>query len=203
MSDQQTSYDAGDPVKVSDEEGEYYGVIIDVGEELTVQMITQDLDDKVYRITSDAYLVPRTAIAEHKPLKGSDDGAPRAFHELGFRMLDGGSFARHSDEEGAQLMPVGDEAFELLSESDSDDDSMSDFIVRDHECEPFTHADSSIDFVRETHQAVRAFQSWIPQSEQEYNAKEFIERQESRAVQIDDEIRFSRGMPGANYARPE
>lgn len=202
MACEQTSYSIGDPVKVSDVEGEYVGVVIDTGPELTVQMIRKCTRDNVYRITDSAYMVPHASVVEHKPLYGSDDGAPKAFSELGFRMLDGGSFVRHSDEEGSLLLPVGDAAFEVMSDEDSDYGSMKDFIVNDDECEPFTHADPSIEFVKETHQAVRAYNNWIPNNEQEHNAREFIQQQEARAVQIDDEIRFARGMPGANYSFP-
>lgn len=198
----QTSYTIGDPVKVCDSEGEYYGVVVNTGAELTVQMIKQDVADKVYRITDSAFLVPAECVVDHKPLHGSDDGAPHAFYELGFRMLDGGSFVRHIDEVGDQLMPVGDAAFELVSDEDSEYGSMEDFIVDDDKCEPFTHADPSIPFVHETHQAVLAYNNWIPGNEQEHNAREFIQQQEARAVQIDDEIRFARGMAAANYSQP-
>lgn len=203
MALEQTSYNIGDPVKVCDQEGEFYGVVIETGVELTVQMIKQSTKDNVYRITDSAYLVSRGSIVEHKPLYGSDDGAPKAFDELGFRMLDGGSFAKHSDEESGLLLPVGDAEFEIMSDDDSDYGSMEDFIVKDDECEPFTHADPSIAFVNETHRAVRAFNNWVPSNEQEHSAKEFIQRQEARAVQIDDEIRFARGMAGANYSAPD
>ena len=205
MSEKQTSYSIGDPVKVSDQDGEYYGVIVGLGHELTVQMIKQDPQDKVYRITTTEFLVAPSEVAEHKPLYGSDDNAPKAFDELGFRMLDGGSFAKHSDENGSTLMPIGDAGFEVQSDDDdelSDCDSMKDFIVPDDECEPFTHADPSIPFVKETHEAVRAFEGWLPNNEQEKNAKHFIVQQELRAVRLDDEIRFKKGMPAANYTQP-
>jgi len=200
---EQTSYNTGDPVKVSDREGEYYGVVIGVDEELTVQMIARQ-PDSTYHITEDAYVVPHRSITEHKALGGNDDHAPKAYSELGFRMLDGSSFARYSDDEGDTLVPVGDAEFELISDDDdSDYGSMSEFIVEDGACEPFTHADPSIAFVQETHQAVRAFNDWVPSTEQEHSARDFIQGQESRAVQIDDEIRFAQGKPGVNYSRPD
>ena len=202
MTSDQTSYYIGDPVQVSDQEGEYYGVVVGVAEELTVQMISKQANH-VWHITSSEYLVPRSSVVQHKPLHGRDEKAPAAYHELGFRMLDGGSFVRLSDDNGNKLLPIGDPEFEVLSDDGEDSfGSLEDFIVPDHECEPFTQADSSDPFVAETHSAVRAFNDWVPATEQEASAREFIVQQESRAVRIDDDIRFAQGKGSVPYSRP-
>ena len=160
----------------------------------------------MYRIGSDCYHIEVASIVKHHALQGDDDKAPRAFDALGFRMIDGGTFVKHSDEQGSALFPVGEGAYDLVSSDDEEDladPTLGGFIVPDEECEPFTHAAGDSAFVRETHAAVRAFNDWIPKNEQEAQARSFMIRQEARAAQLDDEARFARNMPGANYRQPD
>ena len=82
------------------------------------------------------------------------------------------------------------------------DPTLGGFIVDDDKCEPFTPAPETSDFVRETHAAVRAFNSWVPTDEQQAQARQFIIRQEERASRIDDELRFDKNMPPISYNRP-
>ena len=206
-SSETTSYDIGDPVEVSDEVGNYFGVIVDHvdDETLCVQMIKQRAD-QCYEVTSDAYHVPHDAIAQHVSIDGDDDNAPAAFHSLGFRMIDGSTFVKLSDETGDRMFPVGDPLFDVRSDDDgSSMGSLRDFIVDDDECEPFTIAESNHPFVRETHAAVQQFNDWTPATDQEYSIRRFIQEQEARAVVIDDNIRCSRPNSGPcpNYARPD
>ena len=201
----ETSYGVGDPVEVSDAVGNYLGVVIECVDRdtLCVQMIKKH-DDNIYRITSDAYHVPHSAIAQHAPIHGDDGAAPRAYDSLGYRMLDGSSFIKHSDETGDTLWPVGDGEYDIRSEDGSDSaGSLADFIVSDSECELFTQAEPTTDFVRETHAAVREFNSWVPQNDQEYSMRRFIQAQEARAVAIDDNNRCARGGGAApSYSEP-
>jgi len=200
-----TSYSVGDPVEVCDEDGSYHGVVIELVDSTTlcVQMMKKQ-SDNMYHISDDAYHVPHAAIAHHVPLSGDDDGAPRAFDALGFRMIDGSTFVKHDDETGDIPFPIGDAAFDMHSDGDSDSEgSLKDFIVPDEECEPFTLASSDTDFVRETHAAVRGFNAWIPRDDQEHQMRSFILAQESRAVAIDDNTRFARdGRAAPNYSNP-
>lgn len=200
-----TSYCVGDPVEVCDAEGAYYGVVIEVVDAhvLSVQMLKAG-KNLIYSITDDAFHVPLEAIVQHKPLYGSDDGAARAFDELGFRMLDGGTFVKHTDEASGRIFPIGEAAFDLHSDDDSDSvGSLKDFIVEDEDCEPFTLANDDSDFVRETHAAVRGFNSWLPQTDQEYQMRRFVQAQEARAVEIDDNIRVGNGGGAAPaYSNP-
>jgi len=201
-----TSYSIGDPVKVSDVDGETYAVIVGpaIDGSVEVQMLEKGRDH-MYRIGSDCHHIGIDCIVEHHALNGDDDKAPRAFDELGFRMIDGGTFVKHSDDEGRTLFPVGEGQFDLMSSDDEEDladPTLGGFIVDDEECEPFTHATGDSDFVRETHDAVRAFNDWVPKDEQEAQARSFMIRQEARAARLDDEARFARNMPGANYSQP-
>ena len=198
-----TSYSVGDPVEVNDAEGTYTGIVVGtIGKQaLSVQMIKKHKDG-IYRTSADAFEVPLYAITKHKPLQ-SDDDAPKAFDELGFRMLDGESFVRHEDEEAGLFVPIGDAGYEIPSEDESDSESMKDFIVKDNECEPFTLAPNDSPFVRDTHRAVNEFNDWQPKNNKEEQTRQFIICQEARAVAIDDNARFERNMPGeSTYSRP-
>lgn len=202
-----TSYSVGDPLRICDAGEDAWCVYMGHnGKLIQVQMLEQG-PDKMYRIGQDMYDIDDDMILEHHALGCDDDKAPMAFHELGFRMIDGGTFVRHSDEQGSALFPIGDMAFEVISSDNDDDlraaDEMSGFIVPDDECEPFTHAVADNDFVRDTHAAVRAFNDWVPKDDREAQTRSFVIRQEARAVQVDDEARFARNMAGANYRNPD
>ena len=202
-----TSFAVGDPVQVSDAEGEYYGVIIDHVDDdtLCVQMMKKQRD-RMYHITSDAYHVPRDAIAQHVDLGGDDGKAPRGFASLGFRMIDGTTFVREEDEVGDAEFPLGDAAFDPASDDEAYDssDSIHDFIVPDDECEPFTLAECTSEFVQETHAAVRGFESWAPANSREDGVRRFIQGMETRAVVIDDNNRCARnGGAAPSYSNPQ
>lgn len=198
-----TSYSEGDPVIVTDKEGSYLGVVVDyIGENaLSVQMIKKH-QDGLYRITDDAYEVTPASIDRHIHL-ASDNDVPRAYHTLGYRMLDESTFVSHEDESNGMEAPIGKAEFDLYSSDDESVGSLADFIVDDDQCEPFTLAPGDSKFVQETHQAVRAFNSWAPTTEQDLNTKRFIENQEKRAIVVDDNARFRHNLPGASsYSNP-
>ena len=204
MTETATSYNVGDPLRICDDGKDAYCVVVEKndGDIVQVQMLEQG-HDKLYRIGGQTYDIDHDMVIDHHDLEGDDNMAPRAFQLLGFRMIDGSTFVKHSDEVGDTLFPVGDGAFEALSDDSDDEGSLKDFIVPDDECEPFTHPTDDSDFVRDTHAAVRAFNAWVPANEQEAQARSFMIRQEARAAHIDDEARFARNMTGANYSNPE
>jgi len=207
LSDKATSFTVGDPVQVSDKEGEYFGVIIEIVDSATlcVQMMKK-YRDKMYHTTSDAYHVPHHAIMQHVELRGDHDKAPSAFASLGFRMIDGTTFVWQDDEVGNTEFPLGDEAFDPASDDEAYDssDSIHDFIVPDDECEPFTLAEGTSEFVQETHAAVRGFESWAPATSREESVRRFIQNTETRAVAIDDNIRCERnGGAAPSYSHPQ
>jgi hypothetical protein len=200
-----TSYLIGDPVRISDAHGESFAVVVGTPDLSTVevQMLEKGVDH-MYHIGSDCYHVDVANVVEHHELHGDDDLAPRAFDTLGFRMIDGGTFVKHSDEVGEHMFPIGEGAFDPRSDDDEEpeDPTLGGFIVPDAECEPFTHARADNDFVRDTHAAVRAFNEWVPKNEQEAQARSFMIRQEARASRLDDDARFSRNMAGVSYRNP-
>ena len=201
LSEAVTSFAIGDPLVISDAEGEYIGIVIDHLEHgnLSVQMIKKHAD-QLYRVSSDAYDVPLHAVKQHIHL--NDDGdAPKAFDTLGYRMSDGSPFVKHSDENDGLEAPIGYAEFDVYSGDDDSVGSLKDFIVDDDDCEPFCQAQDDSKFVRETHEAVKAFNHWKPKSEIEARTKAFIAQQDKKAVIIDDNARFARNLPGAsNYS---
>ena len=74
-------------------------------------------------------------------------------------------------------MPIGDPAFDNFDEN-SDNEEM-DFIVPRRR-EPFSLAPLTSEFVRETHQAVRAFNRWNPEGEG--GVKDFIDRLSNKTI---------------------
>jgi len=169
-----------------------------------VQFLVQDPSSLVWHVGCEVTHLKFERIAEHVSIDGDDGNAPRVWDQLGFRMLDGGSFVRKSDESGAsdRLFPVGDPVFEVMSDDDDDDGEMADFIVPDAECEPFTQAVEDNDFVREMHAGVRWFDKWVPKDDRESSVRMGIQRLEARAAHVDDEIRFGRGMGALSYNCP-
>ena len=199
-----TSYTVGDPVEVCDAEGTYHGVVVGILEHVLEVEMLKAANNNIYSITDDRYHVPVAAIERHIPLNGNDDNAPRAFHDLGFRMLDGGTFVKHSDEATGAVYPIGDAAYDMYSDDDDDSaGSLRDFIVEDYDAEPFTLATNDSAFVRETHAAVRDFNAWVPQNDQEHGMRQFIHAQEARAVRIDDDTRVANnGGAAPSYSNP-
>ena len=144
--------------------------------------------------------VPIELVQQVQCIGGDDGNAPSAWDALGFRMINGGTLVKHSDEVGSHLFPVGDGAFDTRSASDDSEGSLKDFIVPDDECEAFSFAKG--EFAEETHEAVRQFDNWVPKDEREAQVKAFIVSQEKRAMQLDDNIRANKGMRALNYNNP-
>jgi len=87
----------------------------------------------------------------------------------------------------------------------------SDWIVddSDSEAEPFEPADEkslspdAAKFVRDTHDAVREFEAWSPQTAEERNIKNFVSALSGRAQHENEDQRFRRGKaPLASYKDP-
>ena len=187
---------------------ERYGVVVGLpGDYLEVQFLVCDPATRVWRVGGEVDVLKFESVSEHVAIFGDDDNAPRAWDQLGFRMLDGSSFVQKCDEtaECRRMFPVGDPAFELVSDEEEDDDEiaeeMADFIVPDDECEAWTPAEEDNDFVRDMHASVRWFNKWEPKDERERSVKLGIERLAGVAAHLDDENRFSRGMSAADYNR--
>ena len=169
---------------------------------LPVHELKQNQDNKLWAFSDTFWLdVPFALIQKQYSIHNDDGNAPKAWDNMGFRMVDGGTLVKHSDEVGSNLFPVGDAAFEVVSDSDDSEGSLKDFVVPDGKCSPFTFAEGT--YAQETHAAVRAFDNWQPKDDQEARTKAFIVKQEKRAMQLDDNARFARGLGALNYNRPD
>ena len=92
--------------------------------------------------------------------------------------------------------------YERLTDDWGVDDSDSD-------AEPFAQADASTlspsaaAYVEETHKAVRGFESWDPQTQEERNIKRFVEDLAGRAEHENENQRFCAGLaPLGTYKNP-
>ena len=183
------------------------GVVVEetTSSPICVQLLVQDPQTKIWHVDSALTHLNLNDVEEHVSIDGDDGNAPRAWDQLGFRMLDGGSFVLKSDEspDSTHMFPVGDPAFEARSDDEDEEDQigeeMRDFIVPDDECEPFTKAPEDNDFVREVHGSVDWFKKWEPSNPREYAVRDGIRRLEAHAAHVDDEARFSRGMRALSY----
>ena len=199
-------YGVGDAVVTSSS----HGVVVEptIQGPVCVQLLSQDPQTRVWHVGSAVVHLNLNDIMEHVSIDGDDGNAPRVWDQLGFRMLDGGSFVRKSDEssDSSHLFPVGDPVFDVISDDDEEDEDdngiseeMRDFIVPDDECEPFTKASEDTAFVREMHSSVEWFKRWEPSNPREYAVRDGIRRLEAHAARLDDNARFSRGMRAVSY----
>ena len=123
-------YCVGDAVVAADPER--YGVVIGCcSSHLEVQFLVRDPVSRVWQVGSQVDHLKFESVSEHVGIDGDDDNAPRAWAQLGFRMLDGSAFVHESDEKGSSrhMFPVGDPSFEVVSESDDDENLIAEEIL--------------------------------------------------------------------------
>ena len=158
--------------------------------------------------------VPVESILAYEPIEPIDSlrSHKKAWYRIGLRLVhstaDKDQFVELSDT--TTLQDIGDEEADYNSADDADwaDDesmgSLKDFIVDDDEAdEPFTHAEPTNEFVKDTHQAVHDFNDWVPSSEREEGVKSFIERLENKYVHSDSDRHFKHGRSGPSYSKPK
>lgn len=189
--------EAGDYVKVQMDNDEVW-----IAEMVQIDETTVDLywikkgDDNVYRYSDDCYEISKECILEHVSVSECGN-VVKALKEFGLRPLSDCTFA---EVEETASVPVGDPAFDNV-----EDDfvgihpEMRDFIVPDEEGEAFTFAVADNDFVRDTHKAVRDYNSWHPEGEAQ-RVKHFIDNMDTRAVS--QENARTRLGEALSYANP-
>ena len=166
---------------------------------LDVEYLVRTDQPGVWQFDGDVYECPVSAIVAHASVD-ERRGPQYAWADLGFRMLGASTMARH---DYAGELPVGDEEFELCSDTE-ETDSMRDFIVPDDQVEPFRPASDAGDgFVDDTHAAVRAWNGWVPANDRQKSVKEFIDNMAARAAHMDDDRRMQTGQPPLeSYTEP-
>ena len=174
----------GDYVSMHAENNEvWYGEVVGIHADTLEVYFIEKGDGTVWSYSEEWHEVPKESVIKHVDTS-SHANVVSALKEIGFRPLTDSTFAR-LDEQG--VVPVGDPAFD-----DVEDDcvigihpEMQDFIVPDSEGEAFTFATTDNDFVRETHQAVRDFNNWVPQ-EDAIRIKRFIEGMDEKACALEN-----------------
>ncbi len=174
----------GDYVSMHAENNEvWYGEVVGIHADTLEVYFIEKGDGTVWSYSEEWHEVPKESVIKHVDTS-SHANVVSALKEIGFRPLTDSTFAR-LDEQG--VVPVGDPAFD-----DVEDDcvigihpEMQDFIVPDSEGEAFTFAPTDSEFVRETHQAVRDFNNWVPQ-EDAVRIKMFIEGMDDKACALEN-----------------
>ena len=188
----------GDYVSLHAENNEiWYGEVVGLKEDSIEVYFIEKGEGTVWSYSEDWYEVPKESIIKlvdtstHANVIG-------ALKEIGFRPLSDSTFAR-VDEQG--IAPVGDPAFDNVEEDDciGIHPEMQGFIVPDSEGEAFTFAKPDNDFVKETHQAVRDFNNWVPK-EDAVRIKRFIEGMDDKACALENSR--TRLGEGLSYNNP-
>lgn len=192
-------YKSGDLIKVNGESGEWYAEVVGENEdkELEVFYINRTPANRwIWQYDEDWDIVSKDSILEHIPLDKKE--AVECYRKLGFRPLTENTFVKLDDKiPDNVLMPTGD--FE--HDSESEDDSLDDFIVPDEEGEAFTPADPSIPFVQETHEMVHKYNTWEPKDKKEKKLKVFVDNLTHKYKTQDDERQFAMGT-SVDYDHP-
>tara|TARA_B100001250_G_scaffold193861_1_gene166626 strand:+ start:7459 stop:8061 length:603 start_codon:yes stop_codon:yes gene_type:complete len=187
----------GDYLQVLGEDGEsWYAEVVGVKPDLEVYFIerTEENNGKVWGYTPEWYVIPPESVEIHITTTNVVD----ALEQLGFRAISDSTFIRIEDENSPDLVTA------VPIDNVPDDDplgihpEMRDFIVPDEEGERFTQAIPNNDFVRETHEAVNAYNQWNPTEGEEKRVHDFIEQLDQRACTDES----ARGLESIPYTRP-
>lgn len=187
----------GDFLQVLGEDGtSWYAEVVGVKPDLEVYFIerTQENNGMVWAYSDEWHAIPRESIQMHVETTNVVD----ALAHLGFRAISDSKFIRIEDEDNPNLVSA------VPIDNVPEDDpigihpEMRDFIVPDEEGERFTHAVPDNDFVRETHEAVRAYNDWHPTEGEEKRVRDFIETLDQRTCQEE----AARGLESIAYTQP-
>ena len=186
----------GDFLQVLGEDGtSWYAEVVGANPDLEVYFIerTEENNGLVWAYSSEWYVIPKESIEIHIDTVNVID----ALEQLGFRAISDSKFIRIEDEDSPHLhaMPLDN-----IPEDDpiGIHPEMRDVIVPDEEGERFTHAVPDNDFVRETHEAVNAYNQWHPTEGEEKRVHDFIEQLDRRACAEE----AARGLVSIPYTRP-
>jgi hypothetical protein len=175
----------------------WYGEIVGVHSDTIEVYFIEKGDGTEWSYSEEWHEVPRESVITHVDTS-SHSNVVGALKEIGFRPLTDSTFAR-LHEEG--VVPVGDPAFDNVEDDISIGihPEMQDFIVPDSEGEAFSFANADNEFVRDTHQAVRDFNNWVPK-EDAVRIKMFIEGMDEKACALENNR--TRLGEGLSYNNP-
>ena len=170
--------------------GEIVGV---VDNRLEVYFLVPDpnkANGKVWVYKSEWDTILKSDVVKHIDVKHKEL-YPKYYREMGFKAWDGEIFTRldiniEKDKDLKKYpFPTGCDTEDELDEYDET------FLAS--EDEPFTFADASSDYVKETHKAVNAYNDWKPKTKSELRMKSFIDNMELKYSTMDDNKQFQKG----------
>ena len=219
-------YSAGDLIQFRINNVDFYGEVLGVDDSKKVEVsrlkqtqkqegrIWEFVDDNKWSAIEDSYIVKHVKV-------GNCADRPtvvKAWKDIGFVPGgDGITFCKVEDEETTTLpMYEGDED---RSDDEDDEDTPSTnpnmhgyasdgFVVPDDEGSDFEFADpdqlddEAAQFVRETHEAVREYDKWVPKDKKEKAIKSFIDRMDHKATIDTDNKRFLKGKESISTSKP-
>tara|TARA_Y100001958_G_C21237031_1_gene563713 strand:+ start:1290 stop:1877 length:588 start_codon:yes stop_codon:yes gene_type:complete len=188
------------------QKGDYVKLQMDNDEVWTAEVVHVDNEtvdvyyikkgkDNVYTYSDDCYEVHKDTLVEHVRVNDFPN-VVLALKEIGLRPITDSTFVS-IHEKGA--VPIGEDFDVAEDDFVGIHPEMRDFIVPDEEGEAFTFAKVDNDFVKETHEAVRQFNSWNPDGEAK-RVKDFIDKMDDRAcAQENARTRLGEGLA---YTKP-
>jgi hypothetical protein len=187
----------GDFVQVLGENNvEWYGEVVGLsGSTLDVYFIEPSAQPGgVWKYSEEWHTIPKESVQVHV----STVGVVAGLKQLGFRPLDESTFVKLSEEHLSVNIPVG----MPLPDTDTDfvgiHPEMQDFIIPDEEGEAFSFAPPTSSFVKETHEAVHAFNDWQPEDSSGEKIKIFIDTMDVKECIKED----NRNQVAMSYIRP-
>jgi len=161
---------------------------------------------KVYHYQEKWVVIEPSIVQQHFPKPSCKGKLLETYRKLGFRPMTEDIFIRADidielDEDLKQFQFPTDT---IDSDAESlETDSLDGFIVPDEEGEAFAPASPTNEFVIETHQAVRDYNNWVPDSsnKQQVGIKQFIDHMEVKYTSMEDDRQFMAGQ-SIDYNHP-
>lgn len=220
-------YTAGDLIQFDINDLKFYGEIVGVTDEGKVEVSrlkkTTKQEGRIWEfVADDAWSAIDTEyIKKHIKVKDSARRSVviKAWKELGFLPGGDGITFCHVEDEDHVTLPLagGDSSDDDSDDSDGEEASSNPsmhgyasdgFVVPDDEGSEFEFADpddleeEAAQFVRETHQAVRDFDNWVPEDKQGKAIKAFVDRMDKKAAIDTDNQRFAAGKSSISTGKP-
>jgi len=219
-------YSAGDVIQFDIHDTAFYGEIVGVAEDGKIEVSrlkkTPKQEGRIWEFADDDQwsAIDPKYVTKHIAVKNSArrSHVVKAWKTIGFVPGgDGITFCRVEDEDETTLPLLDGDSSD---ESDDDEDGTPSenpamhgyaddgFVVPDDEGSEFEFADpdqlddEAAQFVRETHQAVRDFDSWEPEDRQGRAIKAFVEKMDQKAAIETDNHRLAKGKPAISTSKP-
>ena len=219
-------YTAGDIIHFRINNVDFFGEVLGVDDDKKVEVSrlkqTRKQEGRIWEFVADNKwsAIESSYVVKHIKV-GNSAGRPavvQAWKDIGFVPGgDGMTFCKVEDEENTTLpMYEGDE--ERSDDEDDEDTASSNprmhgyasdgFVVPDDEGSDFEFAnpdeldDEAAQFVRETHEAVREYDKWVPKDKKARAIKAFIDNVDHKASIETDNKRFLNGKTSISTSKP-